>query len=111
MTHPDSPTPHSITLARKLIGQGQVGALTPSELEWIEYIGTLERRLSAAEADARRLREACEAAIAYDAAIHRKGFMGDVENYAGEREHYATGDDLDALYEDWVGKARAALGK
>jgi hypothetical protein len=55
------------------------------------------------------LREAAQAALLYDAAIHRRGFMGDTQANDGEREHYATGDDLDALYMDWMVKTRAAL--
>lgn len=61
-------------------------------------------------AAAPELLDAARAALAYDAAIHRRGFMGEVST-AGPREHYATGDDLDALYDDWVTKARAAIAK
>src|SRR5688572_8816424 len=64
------------------------GVTTTDELE-------ANARLIAA---APELLDAARAALAYDAAIHRRGFMGDVSNTDGEREHYATGDDLDALY-------------
>jgi hypothetical protein len=66
-------------------------------------------RITALEAQNRALREAALAAIAYDSAIHRRGFMGDTTSESGEREHYATGDDLDELYDDWITKSRAAL--
>jgi hypothetical protein len=39
-----------------------------------------------------------DAALAYDAAIMR---------HAAKGQSWVEGDDLDALYEDWIGKARA----
>lgn len=56
-----------------------------------------------AERDA--LREAAKAAIAYDAAIEQSA------NDPAAMSSFctATGDNLDALYEDWITKARAAI--
>ncbi len=49
----------------------------------------------------------CRAAIAYDKAIASCG------NEPGKMTSFCTaeGDDLDALYADWMDKARAALAK
>jgi hypothetical protein len=53
---------------------------------------------------------ACKAAIAYDRAIYRRAATGEiVENLA--RGAIAEGEDLDALYADWIDKARAAIAK
>lgn len=45
---------------------------------------------------------ACEAAIAYDAAIQR---------YAVHGKQWVQGDDLDELYHRWIDASRAALAK
>jgi hypothetical protein len=53
---------------------------------------------------------ACEAALRYDAGICGRAARGEVdliESGGG----VAAGDDLDALYLDWVTKARAALAR
>jgi hypothetical protein len=75
----------------------------------VERAEQAESDLAASRAEGARLRQALaevtDSALAYDAAIHRRGFMGDVQSNA-EREHYASGDDLDALYMDWIGKAQ-----
>lgn len=51
--------------------------------------------------------DACCAAIKYDEAIRRRADNGDFELDA--RGAIAEGHDLDALYEDWMTKARAAV--
>ena len=56
-------------------------------------------RLIAAAPD---LLAACDAAIAYDAAIQRHAIKG---------KSWVDGDDLDALYLDWITKARAAINR
>lgn len=43
---------------------------------------------------------ACDAALAYDAAIQRRADAG---------KAWVEGDDLDALYGDWITKAESAL--
>jgi hypothetical protein len=53
---------------------------------------------------------ACEAAIQYDEGILGRAARGEVdlrESGGG----VATGEDLDALYNDWITKARAAIAK
>ena len=62
------------------------------------------KRIEAAAPD---LLEACQAAIVYDAAIALCG--NDPDQMASSCT--ATGDNLDALYSDWIGKARAAIAK
>jgi hypothetical protein len=52
---------------------------------------------------------ACRAAIAYDEAIARHGLVDDCKPLAGQFGAVTQGDDLDALYMDWMTKARAAL--
>lgn len=56
-------------------------------------------RLIAAAPD---LLDACRAALEYDAAIQR---------YAVHGKSWVGGDDLDALYADWINKSRAAIDK
>ncbi len=54
------------------------------------------------------LTAACKAAVRYDESICGAAARGEVdlrENGGG----VSTGDELDALYEDWMEKARAAL--
>lgn len=71
-----------------------------TESSWLDRESV---RALLAERDA--LREAAEAAIAYDAAIEQSA------NDPAAMSSFctATGDNLDALYEDWITKARAAL--
>lgn len=57
-----------------------------------------------------RAREACEAAVGYDAAIRRRASSGRFTRLA-DGGGSARGDDLDALYDDWITKARRALGE
>jgi hypothetical protein len=45
---------------------------------------------------------ACEAALRYDEAIRR---------HASKGQSWVDGDDLDALYEDWIDKSRAAVAR
>lgn len=61
-------------------------------------------RLMAAAKD---LFQAAQAAIAYDAAIEQSA------NDPAAMSSFCTvqGDNLDALYDDWVSKARAAISK
>ncbi len=47
-----------------------------------------------------QLRQACEAALRYDAAI---------KGHAWKGESYVQDDSLDSLYADWIDKARTAL--
>jgi hypothetical protein len=89
--------------------------LTDEELDWIErddreastqgcesiVHGDFAQRLVA---DVRRARAACTAAIAYDAAIQRAAHLG--KSWVGGNE---GSDNLDALYADWIDKARGAL--
>lgn len=66
-------------------------------------------RLIAAAPD---LLAAARAALAYDEAIHRRGFMGEgLKAAPGLPGALAEGDDLDALYFDWQSKASAAIAK
>lgn len=68
-----------------------------------------EEHLTLAAA-APELRAACEAALAYDAAIQKRVVDGAVqimETGGG----VACGDDLDALYETWIKLARSAVAK
>jgi hypothetical protein len=59
---------------------------------------------------AKRLTAACEAALRYDDAIAGRAARGEVDlRDAGGG--VATGDDLDALYFDWMEKAREAVAK
>lgn len=51
---------------------------------------------------------ACRAALAYDASIAGRAARGDCE-LRNEGGGIATGDDLDALYMDWITKAREAI--
>jgi hypothetical protein len=46
--------------------------------------------------------EACRAALLYDAAIQR---------HAAKDKSWVGADDLDALYSDWIDKARSAIEK
>ena len=55
------------------------------------------------------LLEACEAALKYNASIAGKAIRDEVEIKEGLA--LATGDDLDALYFDWMSKARTAIAK
>lgn len=66
--------------------------------------------LAAKDAEIARLREACLAAIRYDDSICGRAARGeyDLRESGGG---IATGDDLDALYEDWINKARAVLAR
>lgn len=63
-----------------------------------------------AEADSLReqLREVCEAAIRYDDSIAGKAARGEA-NLREAGGGVVTGDDLDALYNDWISKARKAM--
>jgi hypothetical protein len=54
----------------------------------------------------RQLAELTAAAIRYDAAI--QSCANDPERMSSVCT--AEGDDLDALYDDWIGKARVAMG-
>jgi len=63
------------------------------------------RKRKRIEAAAPDLLEACQAAIVYDAAIALCGTDPEMAYCA------ATNDNLDALYSDWIGKARAAIAK
>ena len=51
---------------------------------------------------------ACEAALAYDAALQKRVVDGQV-NIMETGGGVAMGDDLDALYDDWINKTRSAL--
>lgn len=53
--------------------------------------------------------EACQAALRYDEAIIKRAIDGDIK-IMETGGAVAMGDDLDALYEDLMGKARDALG-
>ena len=75
---------------------------TTTELVDANFARILERELAEAI-------KACQASLEYDAAIRRRGFMGEVKTDSGEREHYTTGDDLDSLYGNWINRARAFL--
>ena len=66
-------------------------------------VDDLERRLEIA-------REALEAAMRYDTAIQEYGATGDV-GFKQDGTSYAVGDDLDALYADWIDKSRTALAQ
>lgn len=52
--------------------------------------------------------EACGAALRYDMAIRKRAERGDVTTDS-QQGAWAGGDDLDALYEDWITKSRRAL--
>lgn len=54
--------------------------------------------------------EACEAACRYDDAIAKRAETGDVELIDGGGS-IARGADLDALYCDWMHKARAVIAR
>lgn len=56
------------------------------------------------------MQEACMAAVAYDAAIQKRAVNGAV-NIMDTGGAVAEGDDLDALYADWINKARAVVEK
>lgn len=53
------------------------------------------------------LLEACKAAVRYDESIAGRAARGQVNLL--ETGGVAEGQDLDALYNDWIGKARAAI--
>ena len=55
------------------------------------------------------LRDVCEAAVRYDAAIQRIASDDATPAWDPDRPVTVQGDELDALYEAWIGKARAAL--
>lgn len=55
------------------------------------------------------LRVACQAALTYDRAIFRRGQDNEITESLA-RGAIAQGEDLDALYDNWITKARAALG-
>lgn len=59
---------------------------------------------------AKELVAACEAAIRYDECILGRAARGEVD-LTNPDATIATGDDLDALYADWINKARAALAR
>lgn len=63
--------------------------------------------LDAAARREEQYRAACEAAMRYDASICGRAARGEYSMAQGVS--YAEGDDLDALYEDWTEKAKAAL--
>jgi len=60
---------------------------------------TLVEQVRALLADRARLHELTQAALTYDAAIQR---------YASHGKSWVDGDDLNALYADWITKAQAA---
>lgn len=53
---------------------------------------------------------ACQAAIRYDESIAGKAIRGDVDLLATGGA-IAASDNLDALYADWIDKARAAIAR
>jgi hypothetical protein len=61
-------------------------------------------------AAAPELLEACEAAIRYDAALQKRVVNG-VINIMDTGGAVAMGDDLDALYNDWIDKCGVAIRK
>ena len=68
-------------------------------------IAELELRLAAVTAERNALLAACEAGVRYDAAI------ASCANDPDKMASYCTaqGEDLDALYFDWLNRARAAI--
>lgn len=52
--------------------------------------------------------DACQAAIRYDDSIFGRAARGEV-NLLESGAGIAEGKDLDALYDDWISKANAAL--
>lgn len=53
---------------------------------------------------------ACDAALRYDEALQKRAVDGEVEIMATGGA-VAMGDDLDALYSDWITKVSAAIAK
>lgn len=66
------------------------------------------RALDALAAELEALREVCEAAVRYDESILGRAARGEVDLLKCG-SGVADGEDLDALYLDWISKARAAL--
>lgn len=52
--------------------------------------------------------DACRAAIRYDDSIAGRAIRGEMSLLA-DGTGVASGDDLDALYDDWIRKAKHAL--
>lgn len=67
------------------------------------YVLATDLRLAAPQ-----ILAACDAALAYDAAIQRRVIDGTV-NIIDTGGGVAMGDDLDELYADWITKSRAAI--
>jgi len=70
-------------------------------------LAAMYQQVAAAMCNASGFIAAAEAAIRYDEAI--QSCVGDPDRMSS----YCTaeGDDLDALYADWIGKSRAVLAK
>jgi hypothetical protein len=91
---------------RKLSATGGKGVMNNIDAR---SLGHVADQLVEKDAKIARLRKACEAGLAYDAAIFRRGQDGDVESLA--RGAIAMGDDLDALYDSWISAIHAALAE
>lgn len=74
----------------------------------VGVVSDLLSEIDALREEWKRLRAACEAAIRYDEAIHRRAESGD-HKVLDPGGAIAEGIDLDSLYFDWIGKAEHAL--